>query len=289
MTLFNDRKGASPPNEPRLSPNTTSLGRCPSGIALISASTASNSACPACLAFSLSTRNDSQLGRNEYCMLTIAVLPLYMYSSADASASLIQPVPVVVATATTSRESPPVRRSSSAASAAVALMPSAECSPAYARIGSIAGLPLNFESSSTAGPADTNTLPWWPSDSQSVNDSGPPDRNFEFGAGKSGSVSSLTVANVLLRLSIPTRTTTPFSSAILSARSKATTTTRETRGGATRFSCRTRNRTSLPMSWPISTKMNNTTIASTAVSGCSQNPIRGTSLRSRTSSCQMWK
>src|SRR6476659_705556 len=199
MTLFNDRNGASPPNEPRLSPNTTSFGRWPSGIALISASTASNSACPAWRAFSLSTRNDSQLGRNEYCMLTIAVLPLYMYSSADASASLIQPVPVVVATATTSRVRPPVRRSSSAASAAVALMPSAECSPAYARIGSIAGLPLNFESSSTVGPAEANTRPWWPSDSQLANDSGPPDRKRDVGAAKSGSVSSLAAAKVLLR------------------------------------------------------------------------------------------
>ncbi len=88
---------------------------------------------------------------------------------------------------------------------------------------------------------------------------------------------------------MPTRTTTPFSSAILSASSKTTTTTWETRGGATRFSCRTRKRTSLPTSWPISTKMNNTTIESTAVSGWSQNPIRGTPLRSRTSSCQTWK
>ena len=68
MTLFSDRNGASPPKEPRLSPNTTSLGRCASGISRISASTASNNACPACRAFSLSTRNDSQLGRNEYCM-----------------------------------------------------------------------------------------------------------------------------------------------------------------------------------------------------------------------------
>ena len=49
-------------------------------------------------------------------MDTIAVLPLYMYSSAEASASLIQPVPVVVATATTARSSPPLRRNSSAAS-----------------------------------------------------------------------------------------------------------------------------------------------------------------------------
>jgi hypothetical protein len=78
----------------------------------------------------LSTRKDSQLGRNEYCMETIAVSPLYMYSSAAACASLIHPVPVVVATATTARSSPPVRSSSLAASAAVALMPSAEFSPA---------------------------------------------------------------------------------------------------------------------------------------------------------------
>lgn len=129
-TLFRLMNDASPPNEPRLSPNTTSLGRWASGIWRISRSTASNSAWPACRAFSLSTRNDSQLGRNEYCMLTIAVLPLYMYSSAVASASLIQPVPVVVATATTARRSPPVRCSSRAASSAVAVMPSAEFSPA---------------------------------------------------------------------------------------------------------------------------------------------------------------
>ncbi|CFR87304.1 Uncharacterised protein [Mycobacterium tuberculosis] len=93
-------------------------------------STASNSASPACRAFSLSTRKDSQLGKNEYCMLTIAVSPLYMYSSAEASASLIQPVPVLVATATTARRKPPVRASSRAASSAVAMMPSAEFNPA---------------------------------------------------------------------------------------------------------------------------------------------------------------
>ncbi len=75
---------------------------------------------------------------------------------------------------------------------------------------------------------------------------------------------------------------------MVSANSSTTTTTAETRGGATRLSCRTRKRTSLPMSWPISTKMNSTTIASTAVSGWSQNASRGTPMRSRTSSCQTW-
>jgi hypothetical protein len=128
-------------------------------MARMSPSTASNSACPAWRAFSLSTRNDNQLGRNEYCIDTIAVSPLYMYSSAPASASLIQPVPVVVATATTLRSSPPVRTSSAAASAAVALMPSAELSPAYARIGSSGVPPLNSRSSSTVGPPDMNTRP----------------------------------------------------------------------------------------------------------------------------------
>src|ERR1700704_3493537 len=106
------RNGASPPKDPRLSPNTTSLGRLPSGRSLTIASTASNSACPAWRAFSLSTRNDSQLGRNEYCMLTSGVFPFYVSSSAEASPPLTQPVPVVVATAPTARSSPPVRRNS---------------------------------------------------------------------------------------------------------------------------------------------------------------------------------
>src|ERR1700752_798561 len=91
VMLSGDRNGALQPNDPRLSPNTTSLGRCSSGSAQIISSTASNRAWPACRAFSLSTRKDSQLGKNEYCMLMMAVSPLNMYSNDDASASLIQP------------------------------------------------------------------------------------------------------------------------------------------------------------------------------------------------------
>ena len=152
MMLFGLRNGASPPKEPRLSPNTTILGRWFSGSARTFASTASNSACPAWRAFSLSTRKLSQLGRNEYCMLTIAVSPLYMYSSVSASAALIHPVPVVVATAMISRFSPPARSSSRAANSAVARIPLAEFSPAYARIGSTAGALLNSLSCCTVGP-----------------------------------------------------------------------------------------------------------------------------------------
>src|SRR5271156_6460077 len=73
MRLSRLRNGASPPNDPRLSPKTTSLGPCAGGLAPPSLSTASNSARPACRAFSLPPRNDSQLGRNEYCMLTTAL------------------------------------------------------------------------------------------------------------------------------------------------------------------------------------------------------------------------
>src|SRR4051794_40197339 len=159
IRLFSDRNGASPPNEPRLSPNTTSFGRDPSGISRTTASTASKSAWLDWRAFSLSRRNDNQLGRNEYCIDPIAVSPLYMSSNPEASASLIQPVPVVLATAITLRSSPPVRTSSAAARAAVALNPSAEFSPAYARIGSTALAPLNFDNSSTDGPPPTKTLP----------------------------------------------------------------------------------------------------------------------------------
>ena len=109
------------------------------------------------------------------------------------------------------------------------------------------------------------------------------------GAAKSGSVSSFTASKVLLIVLIAKRTTTPLRIAIVSASSSATTTTAETRGGATRSSWRIRNRISLRMSWPISTRANSTTIDSTAVSGWSQNPSRGTPIRSRTWSCHTWK
>ena len=67
---------ASPPSEPRLSPKTTSLGRVAAGIVAHLAWTASNSALPADFARSMSTMNEIQLGRYEYCMLTSAVSPL---------------------------------------------------------------------------------------------------------------------------------------------------------------------------------------------------------------------
>ena len=89
-------------------------------------------------------------------------------------------------------------------------------------------------------------------------------------------------------MSIATRTTTPLSSAMVTTSSSATTTTADTRGGATRSRLPDQERTNLPTSWPISTKPNRKTSASTAVSGWSQKPSRGTPMKSRTSSCQTW-
>ena len=108
------------------------------------------------------------------------------------------------------------------------------------------------------------------------------------GPGKSGSVSSLTAAKVLFKTLIADRTTTPLSSATVNANSSTTTTTAETRGGAMRSSWRTRKRTNRPTNWPSSTNRNSVISEMTAASGWSQNPSRGTPIRSRTSSCHTW-
>lgn len=100
----------------------------------------------------------------------------------------------------------------------------------------MAGRPSNALSSATDGPPEMKMRPWWPSDSQLTSDSGPPERRTVSGAALSGSVSSLTAANVLLIVLIANRTTTPLSSAIVSASNNVTTITAETRGGATRLS-----------------------------------------------------
>lgn len=114
------------------------------------------------------------------------------------------------------------------------------------------------------------------------------ERRGVIGAGKSGSLSSLTAANVRLMVSIAADHH-PLSNAMLNASSNATTTTAETRGGRKRSNLRSRNRTSLRISWPSSTNANNTTSDSTAVNGWSQNFSRGTPMKSRISSCHTWK
>jgi hypothetical protein len=109
-------------------------------------------------------------------------------------------------------------------------------------------VPLNRVRFSVGVAPATNTLPWWPKDSQLTSDCGPPDCSVDVGAAKSGSVSSLTASKVLLIVLIAKRTTTPLRIAIVSTSSRVTATTAETRGGATRSSWRIRNRISLRMS-----------------------------------------
>ena len=60
------------------------------------------------------------------------------------------------------------------------------------------------------------------------------------------------------------RTTMPLMRAMFTAIKAAITTTTDTRGGATRLSWRTRNRTRRPISWPISTNVNRKMIDSAA-------------------------
>ena len=86
------------------------------------------------------------------------------------------------------------------------------------------------------------------------------------GAGRLGSISSLTLEKVLFKKLIAPRTTTPLRIATFSASSSPTTTTKDTRAGATRLSSRTRKPTSRPKSWPISTTAKSTTTDSTAAS-----------------------
>src|SRR3954470_3296753 len=111
-------KADSAPNEPRLSPKTSSWGRCPGGRADHTAYTWLNRSRPAARARSGSTRNEIGLGRYEYCMDTSAVSPAYMYSRESTALLLTQPVPVVVITQRTLRENAPVRRNSATATAA---------------------------------------------------------------------------------------------------------------------------------------------------------------------------
>jgi hypothetical protein len=102
----------------RLSPNTSSFGRSSAGSCSQRAYTASKSASVATPASFRSTMNDAQLGMYEYCMVTIAVSPPCMYSSASTVVGFTQPVPVVPVTASTSRSKAPVRSSSRTASSA---------------------------------------------------------------------------------------------------------------------------------------------------------------------------
>ena len=76
----------------------------------------------------------------------------------------------------TLRSKAPVRSSSRTQHGHPALVVgSAVCSPAYTRIGSLAGLPLSRVSSAACGPVATKLRPWYPRVSHGANDVGLPD------------------------------------------------------------------------------------------------------------------
>jgi hypothetical protein len=102
----------SPPNDPRLSPKTTSFGWWAAGNWFHLANTASKRSRPASCAGALSAMKEIQLGRKEYWIAATAVSPPYMYSSGSIIAGFTQPVPVVVATTSTLRLNAPIRSSS---------------------------------------------------------------------------------------------------------------------------------------------------------------------------------
>ena len=71
----------------------------------------------------------SQLGKYEYCMLTIAVSPPCMYSIVSTPPGSSHPVPVGVATTKTLRSNPPTRFNSSTAINARDCRDSADLNP----------------------------------------------------------------------------------------------------------------------------------------------------------------
>ena len=93
-------------------------------------------------------------------MATVAVSPPLRYSDESTSAGSTQPLPVVVTTTRFLRSNPPARSRSLTARAARDPASGADASPAYARIGSSAGWPVNFSISLTVGPLPTKLRPW---------------------------------------------------------------------------------------------------------------------------------
>jgi hypothetical protein len=181
----------SVPSVPRLSPKISSFGRRAAGIAAHRPRTAVIRAAEASMTSERSVAKEIQLGRYEYCIDTSAVSPAYMNSSELVTAPSTQPVPVGMNTATTERSNAPVRSISRSTSRARSATESADCSPAYTRIGSRAGRPANRVSSARVGPRPAKSRPCRPSVCQGASEYGPPERSDDTGATTSSSVPSL--------------------------------------------------------------------------------------------------
>src|SRR5207248_7215690 len=227
-------KTDSAPNEPRLSPNTTSFGRRPAGTASQRAYTWSDGSRLAARTRSRSATNELTLGRYEYCSATLAVSPAYMYSSGTSERTSTSAVPVVVITHSTCRENAPVRSSSRTARAAWSRKVGADCSPTYARIGCSAGWPANPRSCSTLGALDTNSRPHRPRDVHDTSDRGLPDSSGADGAAAPPSVCPLSQCQPAFVAAISPLATTPCRIATNNAHTATNPTTRAATAGIQR-------------------------------------------------------
>ena len=92
-------------------------------------------------------------------MATAAESPPLRYSKLSIMAGSTQPLPVVVNTTRLARWKPPARSRSSTALVARSSVSAAVLSPAYARIGSIAGTWTMLSISDAVGPLPVNLRP----------------------------------------------------------------------------------------------------------------------------------
>ena len=93
----------------------------------------------------------------------------------------------------------------------------AVCSPAYTRIGSLAGLPLSLLSSAACGPVPTKVRPWYPKVLHGANDVGLPDFSASCGCDTPAGVALSCGWKTALAPAKKPRTSTPSNNVISSA------------------------------------------------------------------------
>ncbi|SKU59968.1 Uncharacterised protein [Mycobacteroides abscessus subsp. abscessus] len=169
----------------------------------------------------MSARKEIQLGRNEYWVATIAVSPLYINSMPRAAAGVTHPVPVVGTMTNTLRSNALVRSSSRTNMSARSSAVSAVSSPAYTRMGSLAGRPFTLASTSACKPPETKLRPSYPRLSQEDSDAGLPDRSGWRGCCTPALVVSLCGPNEALAAAKNPRTNTPLNSMMASTATMA--------------------------------------------------------------------
>ena len=260
----NETNASWPPKEPRLSPEMYSLGRWSAGSFSHASYTLSKTATPVACALDLSTRNEIQLGRYEYCVAAIAVSPPSMYSSESTAAGSTHPVPVVVTTTSALRSKPPARRSSLTSRSARACTSGADCRPAYTRTGTLAGSPVNSAIWAWVGPRATKLRPCRPRLSHAMSESGLPDRSGAVGRTAPASVVVSLTLNAALDTAMKARKITPLSNPTTSSATAVTAIVRASHRGSRPTVRRSTQPVSRRRTRPSATRPTKTSSATTA-------------------------